>query len=476
MSSNNGQSTTSNALGNIKLEQIVLGAILLNEEHYWQVSEILTIDLFSTEDHQKIYAIIHELACDGRAIRVPVVAGRIGSLNNSQDPEAYTSMLLHVASREDGLPLRDYAYELRSSATRRKVIALAENMIKSAGDLKFDADQIVDRAAERLADISRAAAIEHETTVSSSIAQMVGKISSEGSNFAIRPCLEGLEKMVGFFQPGSLVLWGGAPGSGKTAIAMQQMLFSSVVHPTSLFELEMDNISIVGRSIAGHTGVSMRDIARGVSDDQLDSLIRAQKDYADRQLRIVSPSKMTIQQIRSRAYAHKRKFGLDLLAVDHLKLVERPSKTRMDPIERAYENARDLKSLAKDLNCVVLGLCQFTKAARQKEVPEPEMEDFYGGSLEEHADIMLANFNRNDWLKRNPPVTNNQKLKEAYDGKLQMSEGKIEVYKLKDRFGSPRDRHIFEWDGKITQFKDQQFQRALPIDDFNPDMFAAARA
>ena len=185
---------------------------------------------------------------------------------------------------------------------------------------------------------------------------------------------------------------------------------------------------------------------------------------------------MTIQQIRSRAYAHKRKFGLDLLAVDHLKLVERPSKTRMDPIERAYENARDLKSLAKDLNCVVLGLCQFTKAARQKEVPEPEMEDFYGGSLEEHADIMLANFNRNDWLKRNPPVTNNQKLKEAYDGKLQMSEGKIEVYKLKDRFGSPRDRHIFEWDGKITQFKDQQFQRALPIDDFNPDMFAAARA
>ena len=243
----------------------------MNEEHYWQVSEILTIDLFSTEDHQKIYAIIHELACDGRAIRVPVVAGRIGSLNNSQDPEAYTSMLLHVASREDGLPLRDYAYELRSSATRRKVIALAENMIKSAGDLKFDADQIVDRAAERLADISRAAAIEHETTVSSSIAQMVGKISSEGSNFAIRPCLEGLEKMVGFFQPGSLVLWGGAPGSGKTAIAMQQMLFSSVVHPTSLFELEMDNISIVGRSIAGHTGVSMRDIARGVSDDQLDS-------------------------------------------------------------------------------------------------------------------------------------------------------------------------------------------------------------
>ena len=452
-------SSASPTTSNIKLEQLVLGAILLNEENYWHVSEILNIDLFASDDHQKIFAIIHELACDGRAIRVPIVAGRIRSLSEDKDPEAYVSMLLHVASREDGIPLQDYAYELRSSATRRKVIALAENMIKTASDLKYDADQIVDRASERLADISRAAAIEHETTVSGTIGQIFQKAaSSSTSTLALRPCLEGLEKMVGYFPAGSLVLWGGAPGSGKTAMAMQQMLFSSPIHPTSLFELEMDNVSLVARSIAGHTGVSMRDIMRGLNEDQLESILAAQKHYANRMMRIVSPSKMTIQQIRSRAYAHKRKFGLELMAVDHLKLVERPSKTRMDPVERAYENARDLKALAKDLGCVVIGLCQFTKAARQKEQPEPEMEDFYGGSLEEHADIMLANFNRNDWLKRNPPMSNKGKSKEDWDHKIQSTTGKIEVYKLKDRFGSPRDRHIFDWDGRTTQFKDQVFE------------------
>lgn len=462
-------SGTSN-ISNIKIEQIVLGAILLSEENYWHVSDILTMDLFSSEDHQKIYAIIHELACDGRAIRVPIISGRIGSLSDNQDPEAYTSMLLHVATREDSIPLRDYAFELRSSATRRRVISLAENMIKSAGDLRYDADQIVDRAAERLADISRSAAIEHESTVSGTIRQIFESSSVAGAGMALRPCLVGLEKMVGYFPQGSLILWGGAPGSGKTAMAMQQMLFSSTAHPTSLFELEMDNKSLVARSIAGQTGVSMRDILRGLDEQQLDALVNAQKFYADRQLTIVSPSKMTIQQVRSRAFAHKRKFGLDLLCVDHLKLVERQTKQRMDPVERAYENARDLKALAKDLNCVVIGLCQFTKAARQKEQPEPEMEDFYGGSLEEHADIMLANFNRNDWLKRNPPMTNKGKLKEDYDAKLSISHGKIEVYKLKDRFGSPRDRHIFDWDGKLTLFKDQMTTQTslLPDEDFDP--------
>lgn len=152
--------------------------------------------------------------------------------------------------------------------------------------------------------------------------------------------------------------------------------------------------------------------------------MQAEKFFQDRKLTIVSPSKMTIQQIRSRAFAHKRKFGLDLLCVDHLKLVDRVTKNRMDPVERAYENARDLKALAKDLNCVVIGLCQFTKAARQKEHPEPEMEDFYGGSLEEHADIMLANFNRYDWLKKTHPSSNG-KGREKWDSDLEVSRGRL---------------------------------------------------
>lgn len=462
MSNESATSSTSNP----KLEQIVLGSILMNEENYWSAADVLTIDMFASEDHQKIYAIIHELACDGRAIRVPIIAGRVGGLRDNQDPDAYLSMLLHVASKEESVPLRDYAFELRSSATRRRVIALAESMIRTARDVRHDADHIVDRAAERLADISRAATIEHESTLSSVFTRISETAASGAKSNAIKPCLIGLEEMVGKFRPGSLVLWGGAPGSGKTAVAMQQMLYSSTAHPITLFELEMDPESLVARSTAGQTGVSMRDMDRGLDEDQFAALMRARQTYSDRRLTIVAKAKMSIQQIRSRAYAHKRKFGLEMLAVDHIKLVEREGKGRMDPIERAYENARDLKAMAKDLGCVVIGLCQFTKASRQKEHPEPEMEDFYGGSLEEHADVMLANFNRHDWLSRNTPGTTQGKHYEEWLKKKMASANKIELYKLKDRFGAPRDRRIFDWDGRLTLFKDQESQADLLSQDF----------
>ncbi len=453
-------STSTEGIGNVSIERLVLGAILLNEENYWGISDVLSLDCFGSDDHQKIFAVITELASDGRAIRVPLVAGRLGTLQDGQDADAYLSGLLHFAGKEDSIPLRDYAHDLRDAATRRRVLALAEGMIKSIKDPRLDAQSIVDRAGERIADISRSAAIEFETTVSDTIKRILKTASPKSKKgIALKPCLAGLEEMFGFFAPGSLVLWGGGPGAGKTAIAMQQLLWTSRNDPSSFFELEMDSDSLVARSIAGETGVSVRDIMRGMNEDQYARLSQASDDYSGLHLRMVNQAKMSIQQIRSRAYAHRRKHGLSLLVVDHLKLIERPSKTRIDPIERAYENARDLKTLAKDLGCVVIALCQFTKMARQKEQPEPEMEDFYGGSLEEHADLMLANFNRNDWLKKNPPKTNQSKAKLDWESQCNQTMGRIEVYKLKDRFGSPRDRKIFHWDGKKTMFSDLSVQQ-----------------
>lgn len=448
-------STSTEGIGNVAIERLVLGAILLNEENYWSVSDVLSIDCFGSDDHQKIFAVMTELASDGRAIRVPLVTGRLGALKDGQDPDAYISGLLHYASKEDSIPLADYAYDLRDAATRRRVLALAEGMIKSVKDPRIDAQAIVDRAGERIADISRSAAIEYESTVSETIKQILKKSSpSAKKGIALKPCLVGLEEMFGFFAPSSLVLWGGGPGSGKTAIAMQQLLSTTVTDPGSLFELEMDNMSLVARSIANETGVSARDIMRGMNEDQYARMVDAVDYFANRRLRIVHQAKMSIQQIRSRAISHKRRHGLSMMVVDHLKLIERPSKMRIDPAERAYENARDLKTLAKDLDCVVVALCQFTKAARQKEQPEPEMEDFYGGSLEEHADLMLANFNRHDWLVKNPPKTNQSKARLDWESQCSQNTGRIEVYKLKDRFGASRDRRIFHWDGKKTMFSD----------------------
>lgn len=432
-----------------------MGAILQNEENYWTVAGLLSVDSFANEDHQKMFAIIQQLAVDGRSIRVPIIAGRISGQLGGMDPEAYLSMLLHMAGREEQMPLTDYAYELRDVSTRRRIITLAENIAKTARDISVTPERVIERAAERLSDIANDSANDKESTISSTVGEIIQASSDNaGSKIALKPCLIGLEEMIGFYPPGSLVLWGGGPGSGKTAMAMQQLMFTGRTDRAYLFELEMDNRSLVARSISGETGVSVRDVMRGLNERQLEKFFEAKDSYQGHQLTMLHKSPMNIDAIRFSARSHKRRRGLRMMVVDHLKLIERHSKYRMDPVERSYQNARDLKELAKELDCVVIALCQFTKSARQKEQPEPEMEDFYGGSLEEHADIMLANFNRWDWLGRNTPKSTSGKAYEDWLNLRTHNQGKIEVFKLKDRFGSPRDRKIFRWDGAKTRYYD----------------------
>ena len=216
----------------------------------------------------------------------------------------------------------------------------------------------------------------------------------------------------------------------------------------------MDSRSLVSRSLVPYTGVSSRAIMRGgLNENQITSIMAVETAWKNHQLSIITPPMMTINQLCAMARRHKQAHGLELLVVDHIKLIERPSKQGMKDYERAYANARDLRVLARDLGCCVLALCQFTKGARQKDSPEPVMEDFYGGSLEEHADVMLANLNRNEWLRANPPTTTG-KVKEKWDADLVTTANRMEVYKIKDRFGPGRDRRIFHWNGSQTLMQD----------------------
>lgn len=447
---------------NISIEKIVLGAIMQDEDAYWKAADVLSMELFSTDDHKRIFSVVHELAVAGKMINPAIISGRVVKLADQQDADPYISMLIHVASREEMLDqkLPQFVDELLSLSARRRLIDLANNIAKSAADPRFEPNALLERAAQRMADISRSSNMAQEHTLASSLDDVferspVQGADNSGRTMALRPCLNGIRDMIGFIPTSSLILWGGGPGGGKTAIAAQQSIFSAEVdhEPTSFFELEMDNKALVIRAMSGRTGVSARDAMVGLSEEQLASLLAVKEKVRDVPLRLISNGEMTIEQVSMRARAHKRKHGLRLMVVDHMKLLGRGNAGKLSKPDIVYANGATLKALAKELDCAIIALCQFTKESRSREDnPEPEMEDFYGGALEEHADMVLANFNRHEWLKKNPPRTKNKA--DEYQDRLTTTKGKIEVYKLKDRFGPGRDKRTFIWDAKHTVFQD----------------------
>lgn len=220
------------------------------------------------------------------------------------------------------------------------------------------------------------------------------------------------------------------------------------------YELEMDNRALMMRAIAGETGIPSRTLLSGVSTGQFENVSDAVQKLAHRNLSMIARRGMTIGRVTAHMRAMKRRHGTKLFIIDHLGLIKRDDRYRMAKHEKDFANAEELMNATKALGVTTIILCHLTKSARQKEQPEPEMEDFSGGGIEQHADIMLCNLNRHEWLDKHRPPTMSGKAGEKWQEDRRSSEGKIEVYWLKHRLGKGYGRVILNCDGVRTRFSD----------------------
>lgn len=454
--SGNGQSSISN----LQAEKEVLGAILLAEPNFWGVSDILEPACFSTKDHQAIYRAMADLAKEDRAIRTTAVANRVGAFSDGSEPTPYLSALIHLAkqaSADGPIPLEEYADDIARSFSKRQIKTLAERMMKEAESPTSDPLAILDSALTDASDLVRAT----DRVVERSIPQvgddvkilLQEAVTSQG--IGIGTSLITVDEMIGGLFPGDFVLLGGEPGGGKTSLAMQIAMHVSQKEHVGFIELEMENRMLLLRVIAGQTGISVRQMMGGVNDDQFEKISNSIQQLGNHKLSMIASHRMSIAQIEARARSMKRKNKMKLLIIDHLGLIKRPGKYRLQKHEKDFENAEQLMELGKALGVPIICLCHLTKAGRQKDGdPSPTMEDFSGGGMEQHADLMLCTFNRHQWLEKNPPTAAKGAVKQKWDEDIMMSKNRIELYKLKDRKGPMRERVILHWDGKRTRFQD----------------------
>jgi replicative DNA helicase len=98
---------------------------------------------------------------------------------------------------------------------------------------------------------------------------------------------------------------------------------------------------------------------------------------------------LNINQVRSKARNAKRLFGLEVLVVDYIGLMN-----GLDP--KANRNAqlgeisRGLKNLAKELQICVLCLAQLNRKAEERPDQMPQMSDLRdSGEIEQDADVIV---------------------------------------------------------------------------------------
>jgi replicative DNA helicase len=471
---------------NIEVEQALLGAVLVNNEAFYRVSDFLEPRHFFEPLHGKIYELAGSLVRQGK-VASPVTLKTflpadldVAGLNASQ----YLARL--AAEATTVINAEDYGRTIYDLAIRRDLIIIGEDMVNVAYDAPVDfapADQIED-AERKLYEIAETGKYDggfqrFAQALTTAVDMAAHAYQRDGKLSGIATSLKDLDRMMGGLQKSDLVIVAGRPGMGKTALATNiaynvarawqgEVQADGRTATTNggivgFFSLEMSAEQLATRIISEQTEIPSYRIRRGEIDPtDFDRIVETAREIEALPLYIDETGGLSVAQLAARARRLKRQRGLDLVVVDYIQLLQGSTRRAAEGrVQEVTEITTSLKALAKELNVPVMALSQLSRQVENRDDKRPQLSDLReSGSIEQDADVVLFVFREEYYLRNREPRAGSE---DHFKWQAEMEEvhGKAEVIIGKQRHG-PTGTVPLQFKADVTRFADLAEEDHLP--------------
>lgn len=380
-----------------RMEQSLLGALLVFPDILSQCRDAdLSASEFFVPAHQNIYEAMMDLAASGQVMDFEKLVLRMeenGTLADSGGLD-YLSGLMDSAF--SGTSAASYIETIQNKAQLRRLIDTADKIADEAGSSTAEIDMILDDSERMLMDVTR----RRRGTDFKSSREIIAEVKAELEMLrnakgisGIRTGYSQLDQMTNGFHRGDLIILAARPAMGKSALALN---FASQVAKrndgaVAIFSLEMPAASLVKRLIAAEGHIDGQKLTSGKLDpDDLNSLNQASNTLSERKIYIDDTSMIKVSQIFSKCRKLRNQEGeLSLVVIDYLQLISGSGRSDSRQQE-VSEISRNLKILAKEMDCPVIALSQLSRKVEERTNHEPQLSDLReSGSIEQDADIVM---------------------------------------------------------------------------------------
>jgi replicative DNA helicase len=471
---------------NIEAEQALLGALLVNNEAFYRVSDFLKPEHFFEPIHAKIFDLAASLIRAGK-VASPITLKTflpadldVAGLNASQ----YLARL--AAEATTVINAEDYGRTIFDLATRRSLIIIGEAMVNVAYDAPVDvspSDQIEDaeRQLYEIAETGRydGGFLPFKTALTTAVDMAAKAYERDGKLSGLATGLMDVDRMMGGLQASDLVILAGRPGMGKSALATNmgyniarawrgevradgrtESVNGGIV---GFFSLEMSASQLANRMIAEQTETPSHRIMRGEIDpSEFDRIAQVAREMESIPFYIDETGGISIAQLTARARRLKRQRGLDLLIVDYIQLLSGSAKrAQQGRVQEVTEITTGLKALAKELQVPILALSQLSRQVESRDDKRPQLSDLReSGSIEQDADVVLFVYREEYYLKNKEPRPGTEEHFK-WMAEMEAVHGKAEVIIGKQRHG-PTGTIALQFKADVTRFSDLADAGRLP--------------
>lgn len=469
---------------NIEAEQALLGAILVNNDAFYRVSDFLDPEHFSEELHRRIYEISQSLIRAGK-LATPITLKTflgdtdLGGMTVSQ-------YLARLAAEATTIINADaYGRTIYDLAMRRQLIHIGEDMVNVAYDSPVDDSprKQIEEAERKLYELAERGRYEggfqsFSDALKTAVDMAAEAFKRDRKLSGIATGLSDLDRMMGGLQPSDLVIVAGRPGMGKTALATNIAFNVARAYSSErqqdgtikrldggivgFFSLEMSAEQLATRIIAEQSGVASYKIRRGeIQEHEFARIADAAREMERVPFYIDQTGGISIAQLTARARRLKRQKGLDILVVDYLQLLSGSSKKGDNRVQELTEITTGLKALAKELAVPVIALSQLSRQVEQRDDKRPQLSDLReSGSIEQDADVVMFVYREEYYLKNKEPKMGTEDYFK-WQTEMEQVHGRAEVIIGKQRHG-PTGTVSLQFDAEVTRFSNLAREDSLP--------------
>jgi replicative DNA helicase len=242
-----------------------------------------------------------------------------------------------------------------------------------------------------------------------------------------------LDKYIGGYHKGNMIVIGGRPGAGKSALGLCLAIDCCKWAKVLFITLEMTQRELAQRYISYFANIENYKIrnANMTLDDIED--IATQMYQNELEINIMDSHDRRLDRLITKIKLHKAKHGLNIVFIDYLQLLETDGKTRYDKVSEA---SKRLKQLAKEENITIVALAQLRREDRSN--VKPTLSDLKeSGQIEQDADCVLFPYRP-----------------QYYETVRDEVELDAELIIAKNRHGQCADIPI-SFEGRYTKYKEQ---------------------
>ncbi len=376
-------------------EEATLGACLLSAAAIIEANELVSAEDFYKPSHAHIFTAILACEADGTSADVVTVHAKLIALGLAEGIKA--SDLVSLTANVPAISsVRHYAGIVAEAGRKRRLAGVGDELRSEALDPTRPAVAVVEALESRLA----AAVGERQSENGPrSVGDVLDRVLFRAADAQVAGGVVGgvrtghadLDRLLGAFEPGNLVIVGAATSMGKTAFALDLVTHAAAAGtPTLVFSAEMSALEIGRRLLASAAKVATdRQLSGDLTEAEWARLTGEAQRLGALPLAIDDKGGPSVVYMRRTAKAAQSRGGLGLVIVDYLQLMAGPDRAENRHRELSAITA-GLKGLAKDLGVVLVLLSQLNREPTKRADKRPMLADLReSGTIEEAADVVL---------------------------------------------------------------------------------------